>query len=199
MISGLILVTLLGLVALMLLLGYRMMTLVRTEPMHMNPVGTGDASLPAYEPVQKISTAPHKVSSYGQHLRSGDRAKLLTHLHILAGLQERDCRVSGLNLTNAPELVQGYATAWLYGAACALCEPSLRHSEALRTMVAHIASRKTGGRQQQALNTLDTLTSNIILLACFRGGLKGAEFWLENQHVSPRHSLYEAITTNAFI
>jgi len=60
-----------------------------------------------------------------------DRTELFTHLHILAGLQERDCRMSGLELNKAPEAVRAYAAAWLYGAGCALCSQSARHSDAL--------------------------------------------------------------------
>ncbi len=199
MISGLILVTLMGLIALVLLLGYRMVTLTHSEPLLLHPVDADDTVLTALKPDQKASTITHRPSISGRSVALSDRTELLTGLHILAGLQERDCRVRGLELLGAPEAVQSYATAWLYGAACALCEPSLRHSDMLDGLVAHIASRKIGYRQPQALQTIGTLTSSSIFLACFRNGMEGAEFWKEHQHVPPRYSLYETITNNAFI
>lgn len=207
MMSGLVLVILAGLVALVLLMAYRMLTLVRSEPWPVSSVTTATtdhAGFHVQSPVLKTPTAalPRptlKVSAASRHSASADRTELFTQLHILAGLQERDCRVNSLELGTAPEAVQGYAAAWLYGAACALCEPTFRHTDALGGLVAHIASRKTGGRQPQALQAVGTLTHSTVLLACFRHGLEGAEFWREHQHVPPRYSLYEAITANAFI
>jgi hypothetical protein len=130
---------------------------------------------------------------------SMDRTELFTHLHILAGLQERDCRMSGLELNKAPEAVRAYAAAWLYGAGCALCSQSARHSDALAGLVAQIASRKTGIRQSEAMRAIATLTSCGVLLACFRAGLQGAEYWRSHQYVQPENSLYTAITANALI
>jgi hypothetical protein len=204
MMSGLVLVILAGLVALVLLMAYRMLTLMRSEPWPVSTAGPDHTGFHAHNPAQEAPspTLPKpalKVSAAGRHSASTDRTELFTQLHILAGLQERDCRVKGLDLATAPEAVQGYATAWLYGAACALCQPAFRHTDALGGLVAHIASRKTGGRQPQALQAVGTLTHSTVLLACFRHGLEGAEFWQEHQHVPPRYSLYEAITTNAFI
>ena len=128
-----------------------------------------------------------------------DRAQIITRLHILIGLQERDCRVNGLDLTTAPEAVKAYTAAWLYGAGCALSDKTLRHSETLAVIVAQITSRKTGIRQPEALQTISTLTADKTHLACFRAGLEGAEFWQYNHYVPPTSSLYEAITDNAFI
>ncbi|WP_239985812.1 hypothetical protein [Marinobacter salexigens] len=128
-----------------------------------------------------------------------DRTELLTHLHILAGLQERDCRISELQLSEAPAAVRAYAVAWLYGAGCALCDQPERHSEALASLVAQIASRKIGIRQSEAIQAISTLTSCGVLLACFRAGLEGAEFWQSHQYVQPESSLYSAITANALI
>lgn len=128
-----------------------------------------------------------------------DRTELFTHLHILAGLQERDCRISGLELSQSPETVRAYVAAWLYGAACALCGPSQQHSDALAGLVAQITSRKTGIRQAEAVQTIATLTSCETLLACFRAGLEGAEHWHRYRYVQPESSLYAAITANALI
>lgn len=199
MMSGLILITLMALIALVLLMGYRMITLVHSEPLSLSSAGVNSARQPVRSPNRKASVLSRGKAKASQRVTSNDRTELLTHLHILAGLQERDCRVSGLEVVGGTEAVQAFATAWLYGAACALCEPSRRHSEALDAMVAHIASRKTGGRQSLAMQTIGSLTTSSILLACFRSGLEGAEFWQEHQYVPPRHSLYGAITNNAFI
>ncbi len=189
MTDGLILVTQVGLVALVLLMAFRMVTLVRSAPVdglqgsHMKTPGiarrTSAGMLP---PV----SAP-------------DRTELFTQLHILAGLQERDCRTRGLDLADSPAAVGAYAANWLYGAACALCEHSVRHSDSLAGIVAHIASRKTGLKQSQALQAIATLTNSSAGLACFREGLDGAKFWQQHHYVASQHSLYEAVTANSFI
>ena len=192
MADGLVFVIQIGLVALVLLMVFRMATLVRTHPLTESAAtenALGDRELPA-RIVPKTATVS---------ITPVDRTELFTQLHILAGLQERDCRVNGLDLANAPEAVREYAAAWLYGAACALGSKSMRHSEALAGLAAHIANRKIGLRQPQALQAITTLTPSNVLLACYRGGLEGAEFWRQHHYVSPDHSLYEAITANAFI
>ncbi|MCM0612020.1 hypothetical protein KFJ24_05960 [Marinobacter sediminum] len=186
MMSGLVLVSQVGLLALVVLLGLRMLALARSQPLTTNPFTKGHSAF-------------QKPLRPARQMTAEDRTALYTQLHILAGLQERECRVNGIELKDAPEPVRSYAAAWLYGAACALCDQHSRHSEALEGMVSQIASRKTGIRQSHAVQAMATLTSSSALLACFRGGLEGAGFWQKHHHVSPRHSLYEAITTNAFI
>ncbi|WP_257900129.1 hypothetical protein [Marinobacter sp. F4206] len=168
-------------------MAFRMVTLVRAAPVTENV--TRDEVAPV--PVRRTPAA--------RQVAGADRTELLTQLHILAGLQERDCRVKGLELGDAPEAVRDYAAVWLYGAACALCDTPARHSESLAGLAAHIASRKIGIRQPQALQAISTLTQSSILLACYRGGLEGAEFWRQHHYVTPGDSLYEAITANAFI
>lgn len=186
--NGLILLTQAGLLALLFFLAFRVSALVRTEPM---AAGHPSPSLEFRERPRELVREPTAGVP--------DRTELITHLHILAGLQERDCRVRGLDLASAPEAVRGYATAWLYGAACALCDRSARHTDKLAATVAHIISRKTGLRQTEAHQALATLTASTVLLACYRSGLEGAEFWRYNHFVPPTSSLYEAITSNAFI
>lgn len=190
MIEGLVVLTQVGLLVLVGVLVRRMLTLTRSEP--LLAVATDNQFLPVV-PKEKPSAPKPKRQA------SSDRTELFTHLHILAGLQERDCRISGLQLSEAPEMVRAYAAAWLYGAACALCHQTERHSDALAGMVAQITTRKTGIRQSEAVQAIATLTSCSVLLACFRAGLEGAEFWQENQYVQPENSLYSAITANALI
>lgn len=187
MVDGLVFVIQIGLVALVLLMAYRMVTLVRAAPMPDIMASHGPVPVPV---ARKALSAPVAAS---------DRTELFTQLHILAGLQERDCRVKGLDLAQAPEAVRDYAVVWLYGAACALCDKSARHTESLAGLAAHIANRKIGVRQPQALQAIATLSRSSVLLACYRGGLEGAEFWRHHHYVMPANSLYEAITDNAFI
>lgn len=187
MVDGLVLVIQIGLVALVLLMAYRMVTLVRTAPM------------PPNVPIHGPSTAPVARKPVSEPVPASDRTELFTQLHILAGLQERDCRVKGLDLAQSPEVVRDYAAVWMYGAACALCDKSTRHTESLAGLAAHIANRKIGIRQPQALQAIATLSQSSVLLACYRGGLEGAEFWRQHHYVTPADSLYEAITANAFI
>jgi hypothetical protein len=202
MVNGLILLIQVGLLALLVLLAIRMITLVRSEPL-----ATGHQSIwSGTEPVEaNHSELPSNTSEWPVEMRkplvdaAPDRAELITRLHILAGLQERDCRGNGLELATAPEAVKAYAAAWLYGAGCALSDKSTRHSPALVGIVAQIASRKTGIRQPEAVQAITTLTASTVYLACFRAGLEGAEFWRHNHYVPPASSLYEAITANAFI
>lgn len=187
MTDGFVFVVQIGLVALVLLMAYRMVALVRAAPLpetasRYDPAPTPEAGRPATQPVTR-----------------SDRTELFTQLHILAGLQERDCRVNGLDLAQAPEAVRDYAAVWLYGAACALCDKSTRHTDSLAGLAAHIANRKIGIRQPQALQAIATLSRSSVFLACYRGGLEGAEFWRQHHYVTPASSLYEAITANAFI
>lgn len=190
-VDGLIFLTQAGLLALLLFLAFRVHTLVRSEPQTAGPMTASSA--PARH--SQSETLPLSVTA----ATFQNRTDLITQLHILAGLQERDCRVRGLALSSAPGAVRTYAAAWLYGAGCALCDRPSRHSDRLIVTVAQIASRKTGIRQPEAVQAIATLTSSAVLLACFRAGLEGAEFWRHNHFVPPTSSLYEAITANAFI
>ena len=174
--NGWILIVQVGLLALFILLAFRVITLVQSEPLSTS-----------HQSLQPSTERPQ------------DRAELISQLHILAGLQERDCRVKGLDLSTAPEAVKTYAALWLYGAGCALSDKVNRHSEVLVTIVAQISSRKTGLEQPSAIQAINTLTNSAICLACFRAGLEGAEFWQYNRFVPYSSGLYEAITANAFI
>lgn len=189
MIDGLVALTQAGLLILLATLVWRMLILARSEPI---VVSAGHQPSP-------LARKETPVLRKHKRLTSTDRTQLFTHLHILAGLQERDCRISGLQLGEAPETVRAYAAAWLYGAGCALCGQSERHSDALTALVAQIANRKTGIRQAEAVQAISTLTSCGVLLACFRAGLDGAEYWQSHRFVQPENSLYTVITENALI
>ena len=194
MVDGLIAATEIGLVALVGVLALRMASLARQEPLMAQATGrlTPPSQQPPWPPRGRVDTrstvaaTPHDT-------------ELRTQLLILAGLQDGDCRKHGLVLTAAPETVRAYSAAWLYGAGCALSSKPVRHSEALAGIVARIVSRKMDLRQPEALQTISTLTSSSALLACYRAGLEGAEHWRKHQFVPARHSLYHAITSNAFI
>lgn len=190
MIEGLVVLTQVGLLVLVVTLVWRMLILTRSEPL---------LATAADSQLLPVTRKEKPVVQKQKRLASADRTELFTQLHILAGLQERDCRISGLQLNDAPETVRAYAAAWLYGAGCALCDQSERHSDSLAGLVAQIAARKTGIRQSEAVQAIATLTSCGVLLACFRAGLEGAEFWQSHQYVQPENSLYSAITANALI
>ncbi len=198
MVNGLVTLTQIGLLGLLGLLGLRMYALVRSEALSQAIAGSGDSGFVTENFMFKVNTHPRQAPRNGFY-SSLDRTELRSQLHILMGLQERDCRVNGLLLSEAPEAVRAYATAWLYGAGCALSHKTARHSETIAGMVAGIASRKTGIRQSEAVQTIATLTSSNILLACYRAGLDGAEFWRTNHFVPTNSSLYEVVTNNAFI
>lgn len=202
MVNGLILLVQVGLLALFVLLAIRMITLVRSEPLAAGyqKIWSGSQPAESHHSELSLSTSEWPVAERKPVVDAApDRAELITRLHILAGLQERDCRVNGLELATAPEAVKAYAAAWLYGAGCALSDKSTRHSSALVGIVAQITGRKTGIRQPEAVQAITTLTASTVYLACFRAGLEGAEFWRYNHYVPPTSSLYEAITANAFI
>lgn len=186
-----------GLIALLLLLAFRMLTLVRNDPFAPATAVCSEAAVraPAPQPVSPRVA----VSGRGSAPQGLDKCELITRLHILLSIQERDCREKSLELDTAPFIVKEYAAAWLYGAACSLCDKSQRHSDGLVNLVSHLASRKTGLRQPEAVQALSTLTDSATLLACFRYGVEGAEYWSEHRHVPNAFSLYEAITSNAFI
>lgn len=194
MVYGVVAITQIGLLLLLGLLGVRMYSLSRREVAEPHgPVAFINSDWPYTSGKRTRAPAKDTVPM------ALDRADLCSKLHILAGLQERDCHLKGLSIAEAPPAVRAYATAWLYGASCSLCPKAARHSDGLAVIVAGIASRKTGMRQTEAIQAIATLTSNNILLACYRAGLEGAEFWEDNHHVPSSASLYEAVTSNAFI
>ncbi|MGF2734818.1 hypothetical protein [Marinobacter sp. DUT-1] len=127
------------------------------------------------------------------------RTELFTQLHILAALQERECRSKGLDRPEMVTIVGSCATAWLYGAGCALCDEADRHSKTLAGLVAHIVSRKTGITRADALLVIEELTASNIYLACFRGGLDGARYWREHNHVPGQSGLCELVADHTFI
>ncbi|MBJ6137863.1 hypothetical protein [Marinobacter litoralis] len=191
---GVVAITQIGLLLLLGLLVVRMYRLSRhefAEPQGLTSFTNRDCLPPSGKRPRSPAKPPATIAL--------DRADLCSKLHILAGLQERDCQLKGLALAEAPPAVRAYATAWLYGASCSLCPKPARHTDGLIAIVAGIASRKTGMRQSEAMQTIATLTSSNILLACYRAGLDGAKFWEDHHHVTASSSLYEAVTSNAFI
>ncbi len=199
MVNGLVAFTQAGLLLLLGMLGIRMFLLIRQDSaQHSGAMAVGSQSFEVPPQREQWSPTP-KPKPHAAVSRVSDETELFTRLHILAGLQERDCRVRGLLLADAPETVRTCAAVWLYGAACALSPKSRRHTEALSVLVARIVSRKTGIRQSEAVQAISTLTSSSLLLACYRAGLEGAEFWQSHQYVPNGSSLYEVVTSNAFI
>lgn len=200
MINSFIILFEIGLIALLLLLALRMLSLVRNDPfVPATLVPTEEdrehSQASFVHPLQKrVAETPQSTG-----IASPDKCGLITQLHILLSLQDRDCREQGLHLETSPHAVREYAVAWFYGAACTLCEKPQRHSDELLSLVSHLTSRKTGIRQSEAVQALSTLTGNSTLLACYRSGVSGAEHWLEHRYVPQEHSLYSAVTSNAFV
>ncbi len=204
MISSLIILLELGLFTLLVLLAFRVLSLNRSEPlvpamMTSEPHGshrTGANPDGVCYRESQLDTSASKPLSARQY---PDRSELISQLHILASLQDRDCKQQGLDIESAHPGVKEYAVCWLYGAACALSRPGSRNSEVLAVIVSQFASRKVGIRQPDALSVISTLTRHTAFLACFRSGVEGAEFW-ETHHFIPREkSLFEAVTSNAFV
>lgn len=187
-----------ALIALLLLLGFRMLTLVRNDPVIPATSAAYSELAPQVSPRKPVD--PKGFGSGRSFANHGlDKCELITRLHILLSIQERDCREKGLELDTAPHAVKEYVAAWLYGAACSLCDKSQRHSGSLVGLVSQLISRKTGLRQPESVQALSTLTDSATLLACFRYGVEGAEYWSKHRHVPKPCSLYEAITSHAFI
>lgn len=202
--EGTVVIIELGLVALLLLLAFRMINLCQREPF---PGSLAVAANPPSAMVQATPTPSSAVTRYRpetevktkQQRASGGKASLVTQLHILFSLQERDCREHGLVLAEAPTLVREYSAAWLYGAACALCDNATRHSNQAMAITAQLISRKTGLRQSEVVQALANLTRDNTLLVCFRNGIEGAEHWSEKQFVPAGNGLYGVITANTFL
>jgi hypothetical protein len=201
MISSFIMLFEVGLIALLLLLVFRMLTLARNDPFVPASVVTMVAAHQhsAQPPLPEVQQKRSVAAPQPTRTPPSNTCGLITQLHILMSLQDRDCREHGLNLESAAHAVREYAVAWLYGAACALCEKPQRHSDALLTLVSKLASRKIGLRQPEAVQALSTMTGSSTLLACFRSGVSGAEHWSGHRYVPEEHSLYSAVTSNAFI
>lgn len=176
-----------GLFALLLLLGIQMVRVSREGALVEGADGE-----PSRSPEIKASRA-------GKASNSRYRTELFTQLHILAALQERECRNKGLGRPEVAAIVGSCATAWLYGAGCALCNESDRLSGTLAGLVVHIVSRKIGISRADALAVIDELTDSSIHLACFRGGLDGARHWREHHHVPNQSGLCELVRGHTFI
>ncbi|TGN41670.1 hypothetical protein [Marinobacter confluentis] len=184
MITGLVFVLELGLLSLLLLLAFRMLSLNRREPL-MSSASPGYTSSPAM-PISREKA-------------SAGRCELISQLHILASLQARDCKQQGFDVDSAHLAVREYAVCWLYGAASALSHPGQRNSDVLAGLVSQFAGRKLGIRQSEAVTVISTLTRNPVFLACFRSGIEGAEYWKTHHFVPRNASLFEAVTSNAFV
>ncbi|MDV2080687.1 hypothetical protein [Marinobacter xestospongiae] len=191
----------LGLATLLGVLAFRMTTLARTEgPAFGRAVALDNAGVMSMPSAPSYPTAPASQPPTRAARRLGvDRTDLLTQLHILLGLQDRVCREQGVDLGDAPEALQGYALAWLYGAAVALCAPQDRHSEAIAGLTVQLIHRKTGLAPVSAHQALATLTDSSVMLACFRHGLDGASHWRDHHFVPSDDALMTAITSYAFV
>lgn len=128
-----------------------------------------------------------------------DRCELISQLHILTSLQVRDCKQQGLDIDSSHLAVREYTVCWLYGAACALSRSGQRNSEVLAGVVSQFAGRKVGIRQSEAVAVISTLTRHSAFLACFRSGIEGAEFWKTHHFIPRERSLFDAVTSNAFV
>lgn len=201
--SSLIILLELGLFALLLLLAFRVLSLTRNEPLvPAVPAKTTDARDSFAENRIVQPTTKHSIPSIDRQelsARQPDKCELITQLHILTSLQIRDCKEQELDIETAHLAVREYAVCWLYGAACALSSPAERNSEVLTRLVSQFASRKAGIRQSEAVTVIATMTRHAAFLACFRGGIEGAEFWKIHHFVPREKSLFEAVTSNAFI
>jgi hypothetical protein len=192
MTTGLIILLELGLFSLLLLLAFRVISLNRNEPLA--------SAMPGESPIVRESEPWFNPTASGQFTDTRtDKCELISQLHILAGLQVRDCRQQGLDLETAHSSVREYAVCWLYGAACQLSPPGSRHSDGVAGLVSQSASRKFGIRQSEAVATISTLTRQSAALACFRSGIEGAEFWKTRHFVPRENSLFEAVTSNTFV
>lgn len=194
--SGVVIALELALAGLLGFLAVRVVALSRTQPLVM-----AQPAAPGYPAaVHWTSTEASGISLRATRPRPGsDRTRLVASLHILICLQLRDSRSQGLELAEAPGEVRQYATAWFYGAACALAEPRQRHTEALMETLAGIVANKLALGELEAFRTMVTMTGCSTRLACFRHGLEGAGHWQERHFVPPASSLYNAITSNALV
>ena len=119
MIGSFIMLFEVGLIALLLLLFFRMLTLVRNDPFVPASVVTMVAGHPqsAQPPLPEAQKKRSVAAPQPSHTAPSDTCGLITQLHILLSLQDRDCREHGLVLETAPLAVREYAVVWLYGAA----------------------------------------------------------------------------------
>lgn len=193
MITSLIILLELGLFSLILLLAFRVLSLTRSEP--LIPAGPESNQFARSMEVSNLTPPSKPVSP----VQSPDRSELISQLHILASLQMRDCKQQSLDIDSAHLAVREYTVCWLYGAACALSRPGQRNSEALIGVVAQFAGRKAGIRQSEAVAVISTLTRHSAFLACFRSGVEGAEFWRTHHFIPRDKSLFDAVTSNAFV
>lgn len=176
-----------GLVALLLLLGIQMFRVSREGAVVNGP----GAEPPPQRKSRPIYTDKASNSRY--------RTELFSQLHILAALQERECRSKGFDRPEMATVLGSCATAWLYGAGCALCDEDDRHSDTLAGLVVHIISRKTGISRSEAISVIEDLTVNTVYLACFRAGLEGAKHWREHQYVPSQSGLCQLVADHTFI
>lgn len=195
MLEGAVVTAKFGVAGLLVLLGYRMTTQASLLATYATPAPHLDES---DAPVAPRRNGRSSVS-YRAGSANGSGSELITPLCILYSLQERDCREQGLDLSLAPANVRRYVLAWLYGAACELVQPAVRHTPELKNVVAQLASRKLGLGGMAGEQALETLTDCSVMLACFRHGIEGAAHWSRCRYVPGANSVYNALTTNAFL
>lgn len=203
--SSLVLTTELALAGLLGFLAIRLLFLYRTGP--ANTALTGMAQNTARlrpwqdrEPgIARDKAVPAASPAPAERAFREQKLTLITELHILYSLQERDARDHGVNLVSTSAAVHGFVTAWVYGAACSLVQAQARHSELMKRQVANLVARKLSIPERVALDTIEGLAGCSARLACFRCGLEGAEHWQRQRFVPGDVALYRAITANAFI
>lgn len=203
MTSSLIIILELGLLSLLLLLAFRVLSLNRSEP--LASAMPSEARAPGNPLSVLTTTRPDSAEFYTPPPRPGvampplGKCELISQLHILASLQDLDCRHQGYDLQAAHQTVREYAVCWLYGAAAELGRAHGRSSGQLDALVSQFASRKLGIRQSDALGVISALTRQSASLACFRSGIEGAEFWKTHHYIPREKSLFQAITSNTFV
>ncbi|MCH8498660.1 MAG: hypothetical protein LAT63_09290 [Marinobacter sp.] len=198
MISSVVVAIEITLAGLLMLLAFRIINLAREQEAALSPEGTLVADvLPQRRAPMNLSPASLAPSATGAGV--SERQELTANLHILASLQLRDSRMRGLDIIAAPLPVRGYTAAWFYGAACALLSGRGYSHDSVIELISPFLARTLGMGEMAVGQSLHTVTHCSSKLGCFRLGVDGANTWLRKHYVTEDHSLYSAVTTQAFV
>ncbi|MFE8069946.1 hypothetical protein QQM79_02710 [Marinobacteraceae bacterium S3BR75-40.1] len=138
--------------------------------------------------------------SFGRATEQYTRADWMAQAQMLAGIQMLDAKRKGLPLKELLENgCRHLAGAYLCGAATGIVLGLEGERNDTADVAAFLLNHNLKMDSMDVQETLDNLTRGDDVLCAYRCGLEGAETWLERKYVPDDVSLYQAVTTSAFI
>ena len=187
------------LVTLVLLLALRILYLYRGSM--ASPSLSAAPSSRQHYTTQRSENAPSKVDSHSaQGAQEYSRVDWMSKAQIFAGIQLLDAKRKGLVLAddNKPGCRQ-LAAMYMIGAAKGIILNMQGNDRDARDVAAFLMTHNLHFDRLDIEEALNAVTRDESTLNSYRCGLEGAETWLARRFVPDSISLYEAVSSNAFI